>query len=41
MATITQTKEAAALAGPRFDLDVGTWLRNTVFNNAFNLDLGK
>jgi len=35
MATITQTKEAAALAEPRFDLDVGTWLRNTVFNNTW------
>ena len=33
MATIAQTKEAVALAEPRFDLDVGTWLRNTVFNN--------
>jgi general L-amino acid transport system permease protein len=33
MATITQTKEAALAQSPRFDLDVGGWLRNNVFDS--------
>lgn len=36
MTTISQTKETGALAGPKFDLDVGTWLKTTVFNNTWN-----
>lgn len=33
MTTITQTKEAALAPSPRFDLDVGGWLRNNVFDS--------
>src|SRR6185503_14210755 len=34
MATITQTqKTTAAFQGPQFELDVGGWLRNNVFNS--------
>ncbi|HEX9923407.1 MAG TPA: hypothetical protein VGD99_12175, partial [Anaerolineae bacterium] len=33
MATITRTKEAALAQSPRFDLDVGGWLRNNVFDS--------
>ena len=37
MATITQTKDTtAALAGPRFDLDVAGWFRSTVFSSVWH-----
>lgn len=36
MTTISQTKETGTLAGPKFDLDVGAWLKTTVFNNTWN-----
>lgn len=35
MATITQTKDRP-ITGPKFDLDVGTWLRNTVFSSIWS-----
>ncbi len=37
MAPITQTKEAVALSAPKFDLDVGTWLRNSVFSSTWHI----
>ncbi|MBE7474177.1 MAG: hypothetical protein DPW09_21365 [Anaerolineae bacterium] len=39
MATITQEakKTRAALEGPKFELDVAGWLRNTVFNSVWKI----
>ncbi len=37
MAPLTQTKESVALAEPKFDLDIGTWLRNTVFSDIWHI----
>jgi general L-amino acid transport system permease protein len=37
MAPLTQTKDSVALAGPRFDLDIGNWLRTTIFNSTWNI----
>ena len=36
MATISQTKDTAALAGPEFDLDVASWLRTSVFSDVWH-----
>ena len=33
MASITQSKEPTALSSPRFQLDVSSWLRNTIFSS--------
>lgn len=39
MATITQTKDTAptALAGPRFELDIGGWFRDQVFSSIWKM----
>lgn len=37
MAPITQTKDAALSSTPRFDLDVGAWLRTTVFSSIWTI----
>ena len=37
MATISQTKDAAALPGPKYDLDIANWLRTTVFSSVWRV----
>lgn len=37
MATITQTKEQAAIPQPKLELDIAGWLRNHVFNSVWRI----